>query len=92
MKQQEQQVEVADDINPLMHLVAPVAAIVATMVVRKTMNVAYKAITGNEPPAPRDPHVRLGRALMWAAMTATTAAVVEVAVYRMTNQAGSHRD
>ena len=78
-----------EHINPLMHLLAPVAAIVATMIVRKTMNVAYEAITGHEPPAPRDPQVRLGRALMWAAITATTAAIVEVAVYRATNQAGS---
>ncbi len=77
-------------VNPVMHLVAPLAAVVATMVVRKVMNTAYEAMTGHEPPVPRDPSVRLGRALLWTAVTATTAAVVEVAVYRLANQAGSH--
>lgn len=81
----------ADHINPVLHLVAPLAAIVATMVVRSVMNRAYESITGHEPPAPRDPSVRLSRALLWTAATATTAAVVEVAVYRLTNQAGSKR-
>ena len=83
----------ADDlqVNPVMHLIAPLAAIAATMVVRKGMNMAYSAVTGHEAPVPRDPQVRFARAVIWTALTAATAAVVEVAVYRIANQAGSHK-
>lgn len=78
-------------VNPVLHIVAPIAAIAATMVVRKAMNMAYAKVAGHEPPAPRDPAVAMTRAIAWAAVTAATAAVVEVAVYRITNQAGHHQ-
>ncbi len=76
------------EINPIAHLIAPIAAIGATMLVRKIMNSSYERATGRPAPAPRDPAVSFGRALMWTAITAATAAVVEVAVYRIANQMG----
>lgn len=78
-------------VNPLAHLIAPVAAIGATMLVRKLMTSGYERATGRQAPAPRDPSVSFGRALMWTALTAATAAVVEVAVYRIANQMGERR-
>jgi Protein of unknown function (DUF4235) len=76
------------EINPLAHLIAPIAAIGATMLVRKMMTSGYERITGHDAPAPRDPRVSFTRALIWTAFTAATAAVVEVAVYRVANQMG----
>ena len=78
-------------INPLAHLIAPIAAIGATMLVRRIMTSGYERATGRPAPAPRDPAVSFSRALMWTAVTAATAAVVEVAVYRIANQLGETR-
>jgi hypothetical protein len=79
------------EMNPLAHVIAPIAAIGATMLVRKMMNSSYERVTGHPAPAPRDPAVSFGRALMWTAVTAATAAVVEVAVYRLANEWGSRQ-
>lgn len=76
------------EINPLAHLIAPIAAIGATMLARKLMTTGYERATGRHAPAPRDPAVSFGRALVWTAVTAATAAVVEVAVYRAANHWG----
>lgn len=76
------------EINPVAHLIAPIAAIGATMLVRKLMSAGYERATGRPAPAPRDPAVSFARALVWTAVTAATAAVVEVAVYRIANQMG----
>jgi len=74
--------------NPVMHLLAPVIAIVATMAVRKALSVGYEQVTGRKPPATRDPGVRFSRAVTWAVVTAATAAAVETIVYRVANQSG----
>jgi hypothetical protein len=79
------------EVNPLMHLVAPLVAVGATFVVRKVLEASYRGITGRQVPAPRDPNVAWGQALAWAMATAAVAAAVEVAVYRGVNQAGSSR-
>lgn len=79
-------------INPLAHLIAPLAAIGATLLVRKMLNAGYERATGHPAPAPRDPQVSFARALAWTAVTAATAAVVEVAVYRFANQWGARDD
>jgi hypothetical protein len=68
-----------------MHLLAPVAAIGASMLLRKLMNSTYKAVTGTKAPDPQDARVSYTKAIAWAAVTAATAAVVEVVVYRVTN-------
>lgn len=77
--------------NPLVHLIAPIAAIGATLLVRKLLNTGYERMTGKEPPQPRDPDTTFARALLWTAITAATAAVVEVAVYRIASQMGPQR-
>jgi hypothetical protein len=79
------------EVNPIMHLVAPLVAVGATFVVRKVLEASYRGITGREVPAPRDPSVAWGQALAWAMATAAVAAAVEVAVYRGVNQAGRER-
>lgn len=80
------------EINPVAHLIAPIAAIGATMLVRKMMTTGYERIAGRPAPVPRDPAVSFARAVLWTAVTAATAAVVEVAVYRIANQMGErHR-
>lgn len=69
-------------VNPLVHIVAPIASIAATMVARKVLNGTFKTVTGHTPPLPKDPSVSWGSAIAWTALTAATAAVVEVMVYR----------
>lgn|GEM_PF-632345 len=76
-------------INPVAHLLAPIAAVAATFMVRKVLDRGYRTVTGTRAPEARDPGVSLGRALMWTAATAVTAALVEVAVYRLANQWGA---
>lgn len=70
------------EVNPLVHVIAPIAAIAATMLARKVLNGSYRTVTGRNAPVPRDPSVSLARAIAWTAVTAATAAVVEVMVYR----------
>lgn len=72
--------------NALMHIVAPIVAIGATMIVRKALNAGYRRATGGDAPGPRDPGASIGRILMWSVVTAVAATAVEVAVYRMTNR------
>ncbi|MHB1066996.1 MAG: DUF4235 domain-containing protein [Candidatus Nanopelagicales bacterium] len=84
-------VDVHVEVNPLVHLIAPLAAIGATMLARKFLNSGYRRVTGNPAPDPGDASVKFARAVMWAAVTAATAAVVEVAVYRIVNQAGQRK-
>lgn len=65
------------------HVVAPLAAMAATWVARKVMDNGYRSITGHKAPSAHDPHTPWRNALIWAAVTAATAAVIEVAVYRI---------
>ena len=82
--------EIDDEPNPAMHLIAPIAAIGATIVMRKMLNAGYAHRTGGPAPDPRDPRVSFGRALAWAIVTAATAAAVETVVYRVMNR-GTHK-
>lgn len=79
------------EINPMIHLIAPVVAIVGTMVVRKLVNTAYERATGRPAPIPRDPRTPIMRAILWTAVITTTTAVAEVAIYRAVNRVGEHR-
>ncbi len=72
--------------NAVMHLIAPITAIGATILMRKALNSVYAHQTGSEAPDPRDPRVSFVRALGWAIVTAATAAAVETAVYRLMNR------
>ncbi|MTB28179.1 MAG: DUF4235 domain-containing protein, partial [Actinobacteria bacterium] len=51
----------------------------------------YQRATGSSAPDPHDPRVNFGRALVWAIVTAATAAAVETVVYRAMNR-GTHTD
>ena len=82
---------IEDEPNPIMHLIVPIAAIGATMLMRKVLNTSYQRATGSSAPDPRDPRVNSGRALVWAIVTAATAAAVETVVYRAMNR-GTHTD
>ena len=82
---------IEDEPNPIMHLIAPITAIGATMLMRKVLNTGYQRTTGSSAPDPHDPRVNFGRALVWAIVTAATAAAVETVVYRAMNR-GTHTD
>lgn len=84
-------VDVQVEISPLAHLIAPIAAIGATMLVRKWMNSGYKRVANGPVPTAGDPRVSFGRALVWSAITAAAAAVVEVAVFRIANHLGERK-
>ena len=72
----------AADNNLVIHVLAPLAAMGATWVTRKALDTGYRSVTGRIAPNSQDVQVRLGSAAMWAAITAASAAVVEVAVFR----------
>ena len=68
--------------SAMIHVVAPLAALAATWVVRRAMNGGYRALSGHKAPEGRDLDVSWTRALVWTAVTASAAAMVEVAIYR----------
>ncbi|MGB1078513.1 MAG: DUF4235 domain-containing protein [Candidatus Nanopelagicales bacterium] len=68
--------------TPMANLVAPIVALGATYVARKTLASAYRAATGSAPPSNTDRTVPLGRVLAWAALGSATAAVIEVVAFR----------
>ncbi len=76
------------EVNPMVHLIAPVAAILGTMVVRKVVGSAYTRFTGRPAPDARDPRTPLMRALIWSVVITSTTAVAEVAIYRAITRAG----
>jgi len=73
-------------VNPMVHVIAPLVAFGATMLVRKVLSSGYRMVTGTDAPDTRDPQVKFTRALTWTIITAATAAVVEVEVYRFVNK------
>ena len=68
--------------NLVIHVLAPLAAMGATWASRKALDTGYRYVTGRTAPNSQDLQVRMGSAVMWAAITAASAAVVEVAVFR----------
>jgi hypothetical protein len=76
------------EVNPMVHLIAPVAAVIGTMVVRKVINSAYERATGRPAPMARDPRTSMMRAIVWTAVITASAAVAEVVIYRAINQIG----
>ena len=72
--------------RPVLHLSAPLVTLGAVWAARRGMSLAYERATGRTPPAPRSPATSWGKALAWAAVTATTAAVIEVTVHRLADE------
>jgi hypothetical protein len=86
-------IEVAKpQINPVVHVIAPLVAYGATTLVRKVLQTGYRQLTGTDAPDTRDPQVKFTRALAWTVITASTSAIVEVAVYRYANKRSQHLD
>ena len=77
-----------DENHLLVHVLAPLAAIGATWVVRKALDSSYRSLSGHAAPNSKDTTVKLSSALAWAALTAASAAVVEVAVFRLLARKG----
>ena len=60
------------------------AAVAAGFATRKVMTLAWKRITGKEPPVhPEDPEVRLAEAVGWAAVTAVAMSTARLLATRM---------
>jgi hypothetical protein len=79
-------------VNPMVHVIAPLVAYGATVLVRKVLQTGYRQLTGSDAPDTHDPQVKFARALAWTVITASTSAVVEVAVYRYANKRSQHLD
>lgn len=78
------------EVNPAMQAIAIVAAIGATLAARRMLGVAYEKVTGQKPPLSRDLETGFTRAVVWTAITAASAAVIEVAVYRIIAARSAH--
>lgn len=72
----------------VMHVLAPLVVLGATWGVRKALDNGYQRFTGRSAPNANDTQISLGSALAWAAITAASAAVVEVAVFRFIAKKG----
>lgn len=79
-------VEYGDRVHPTLHLLAPFLAIGGTWVARQGINVLYEKIAGHPAPRPSDPRTTWGRAILWTAVTAATVAIIEVAIYRVSDR------
>jgi hypothetical protein len=67
-----------------LQIAAPFLAVGATMALRKVMNGGYRQFTGKRPPDPNSPSTPFMNAVLWAMTTAAAAALLEVAIYRLT--------
>jgi hypothetical protein len=76
-------VEYGPRLRPLLHLATPLVTAAAIWAARQAIDRTYQGVTGRTPPAPRDPRTSWARAVVWTAATATTAALIEVAVHRV---------
>lgn len=72
--------------HPVLHVVAPIVALGVTWAARSAMNAGYTRLTGKKPPIADDPSVNLARALAWTIVTASTAAVIEMVIYRASSR------
>lgn len=68
--------------HPVLKVAAPFVVLAATWAVDRALSSGYTAVTGKQPPNADDPNVRFPRALAWTLATATTAAVIQLVIYR----------
>ena len=64
-------------------MVAPVITIGATWIASKTLSAGYRGLTGHEPPQAGDRNTPLIRVVVWALVTASAVAVIDVVVARL---------
>jgi hypothetical protein len=72
--------------HPLLHRVAPLVAAGAVWAARLAINRGYERVSGRPAPSPGDTRTSWRRAIAWTAVTASTAAVIEVSIRRVANQ------
>jgi len=72
----------------VVHVLAPLLVMGATWGVRKALDNGYRRFTGHSAPTAHDNQISLASALAWAAVTAASAAVVEVAIFRFVAKKG----
>jgi hypothetical protein len=75
-------------------LYAGVLGSVTTVAAMKLVTLAWKTVTGNEPPSPTDPRTPLSQALSWALASAIGVRVTQIltqrfAARRWSNEMGS---
>ena len=73
--------------TPVGAVLAPIAAFGATFLARRLLGAGYRVLTGSPAPSLKDPTVSVASVVVWTVVSATTAALIEVAIYRATNQA-----
>lgn len=78
--------------HPILHITAPLVALGATWVARAALNRIYTKSTGHEPPASDDASVSFMKALTWTLVTASTAAVIEMVIYRSASRMAPSSD
>jgi Protein of unknown function (DUF4235) len=77
----------------LLRTVPPMAGGLAWLGTRKVLAVAWKRITGKEPPEhPEDPRVALGEALLWTLLLGAVGHTVRILVTRATSGRTSAAD
>ena len=75
-----------DILAKIVLLALGIAAMGVSMAVRPVLNAVYRSITGHQPPRAENPSVPFGRALVWTLFSATTGAVLELVVQRVSRR------
>ena len=78
--------------GPALHITATLVAFGATAIVRKAMDAGYQRATGRMTPSPTDGTSGIFRTVAWAALTAATAAIIEVAILRAMEGSRHHQN
>lgn len=68
--------------HPVLKIAAPFVVLAATWAADRALTAGYSAVTGKKPPNVDDRAVSFSRALAWTLATATTAAVIQLVIYR----------
>lgn len=72
-----------NDSSKMWSILSMVSALVGAAVARKLLNTSWRVATGKNPPAnPADPDVRIGEAVLWAAVSGTLVAVARMLATR----------
>ena len=78
--------------HPVLKVAAPFVVLAATWAADRALTASYSAITGRKPPNADDSSVSFSKALAWTLATATTAAVIQLVIYRAASKAVPESD
>ena len=73
--------------HPVLKVAAPFVVLAATWAADRALTAGYTAMTGKKPPNADDRAVKFSSALAWTLATATTAAVIQLVIYRAASKA-----